>query len=47
MKKIIYSVLTLSLFVFSCSNDDDSSTPSEPLGAYENGIIVSNLDYYL
>lgn len=41
MKKIIYSILTLSLLVFSCSNDDDLATPSEPLGDYENGIIVS------
>lgn len=42
MKKIIYSVLTLALLVTSCSNDDDLATPSEPLGAYEDGIIVSS-----
>ncbi|QCE42236.1 YncE family protein [Psychroserpens sp. NJDZ02] len=41
MKKVIYSIVTLSLLVFSCSNDDDAFMPSEPLGAYENGILVS------
>lgn len=41
MKKIIYSIVTLSLLVFSCSNDDDAFTQPEPLGAYENGILVS------
>ena len=41
MKKIIYSIVTLSLLVFSCSNDDDAFTQPEPLGAYENGIFVS------
>ncbi|MEQ3664961.1 hypothetical protein [Olleya sp.] len=41
MKKIIYSIVALSLLVFSCSNDDDAFTQPEPLGAYENGILVS------
>jgi len=41
MKKVILSVLSLSLFFASCSNDDDNNGPSEPLGAYEDGIIVS------
>ena len=40
MKKLLYSVLALSL-LFSCSNDDDGTiTLQEPLGDYENGIIV-------
>ena len=39
MKKIILSILTISLFTFSCSNDDDIA-PSVPLGDYENGILV-------
>tara|TARA_R110002050_G_scaffold4573_1_gene22061 strand:+ start:43662 stop:44714 length:1053 start_codon:yes stop_codon:yes gene_type:complete len=40
MKKIILSIFTLSLFVFSCSTDNDD-TLVEPLVAYENGILVS------
>lgn len=40
MKKLLYSILGLSL-LFSCSNDDDGTTTQEPLGDYENGIIVS------
>ena len=41
MKKLLYSVLGLTL-LFSCSNDDDGTiTLQEPLGDYENGIIVS------
>ncbi len=40
MKKIIYSIVTLSLLVFSCTNDDDTFMSAEPLGAYENGILV-------
>jgi len=40
MKKIILSIFAMSLFIVSCSSDDDA-TSSEPLGAYENGIIVS------
>jgi YVTN family beta-propeller protein len=39
MKKIILSILTISLFTFSCSNDDDIA-PVVPLGDYENGILV-------
>lgn len=30
----------MSLFIVSCSSDDDA-TPAQPLGAYENGILVS------
>ena len=40
MKKLLYSVLGLSL-LFSCSNDDDGTIPQEPLGDYENGFIIS------
>ncbi|REG87360.1 YncE family protein [Winogradskyella sediminis] len=40
MKKIILSIFAMSLLIVSCSSDDDA-TPSEPLGAYEDGIIVS------
>lgn len=39
MKKIILSIVTMSLFMFSCSNDDDI-TVSAPLGDYENGILI-------
>lgn len=39
MKKIILSIVTLSLFMFSCSNDDDM-TVSAPLGDYENGVLI-------
>jgi YVTN family beta-propeller protein len=39
MKKIILSILTVSLFTFSCSSDDDIA-PIVPLGDYENGILV-------
>jgi len=41
MKKIILSIFAMSLLIVSCSNDDDGTT-SEPLGAYEDGIIVSS-----
>lgn len=40
MKKIILSIFAMSLLIVSCSTDDDDST-TEPLGAYEDGIIVS------
>ncbi|GAA4238998.1 hypothetical protein GCM10022291_31610 [Postechiella marina] len=40
MKKIILSLLSVSLFVFSCSNDDDGGEQL-PLGDYDNGILVS------
>lgn len=40
MKKIILSIFAMSLFIVSCSSDDDA-TPAAPLGAYENGILVS------
>ena len=41
MKKIILSLLSVSLFVFSCSNDDDGDVQL-PLGDYDNGILVSS-----
>ena len=41
MKKIILSIFAMSLLIVSCSSDDDGIT-SEPLGAYEDGIIVSS-----
>ncbi len=40
VKNILY-VLTLTLFVASCSSDDDTVI-IEPLGDYENGILVTN-----
>lgn len=40
MKKVILSIIAMSLFVLSCSNDDDI-TSTVLLGAYENGILVS------
>ncbi|MEM5564412.1 YncE family protein [Psychroserpens sp. AS72] len=39
MKKVFLSIIAMSLLVVSCSNDDDFNP--EPLGAYENGILVS------
>ena len=39
MKKIILSALSIALLVFSCSNDDDM-IPTEPLGKYEDGILI-------
>lgn len=40
MKKLL--LLTLStLFLISCSSDDDSPTPADP-PAFENGILVTN-----
>lgn len=39
MKKIILSILALSLFVLSCSNDDDMMQ-TQSLGDYENGILI-------
>lgn len=38
MKKFL-SILTITLLIFSCSNDDDQI--QLPLGAYDNGILVS------
>jgi hypothetical protein len=40
MKKIILSIIAMSFLVLSCSTDDDTII-AEPLGDYENGIIVS------
>lgn len=40
MKKIILSILALSLVVFSCSNDDDAVTTQQFLGDYENGVLI-------
>lgn len=40
--KFLAFTLFLGLLITSCSSDDDnSSTPQEPLGDYENGILVS------
>ncbi len=41
MKKIILSIFAMSLFIVSCSEDNDDNISTEPLGAYEDGIIVS------
>ncbi|WP_425075869.1 YncE family protein [Psychroserpens sp. S379A] len=40
--KLFCLALTLGLFFTSCSNDDDNFTPQEPLGDYENGILISH-----
>lgn len=39
--KNIFYVLTLTLFIASCSSDDDVVI-IEPLGDYENGILITN-----
>jgi len=40
--KFLAFTLFFGLLITSCSNDDDnSSIPQEPLGDYENGILVS------
>ncbi|MGJ8550207.1 YncE family protein [Winogradskyella wichelsiae] len=41
MKKIILSIFAMSLLIVSCSEDNDDNISTEPLGAYEDGIIVS------
>lgn len=41
MKKIILSILAISLLTFSCTSDDDDIQVVEPLGAYENGVLIS------
>ena len=41
MKKVILSIFAMSLFIVSCSDDNDDVMPVAPLGAYENGILVS------
>ena len=38
--KLSFIALALGLAFTSCSNDDDN-TPVVPLGAYENGIIIT------
>lgn len=40
-KKLALLFLSLTLLFTSCSSDDDNTTP-EPLGDYENGILISN-----
>ena len=40
-KKPALLFLSIALMFASCSNDDDSTT-SEPLGDYENGILISH-----
>jgi len=41
MKRIILSIFAMSLLIVSCSEDNDDNISTEPLGAYEDGIIVS------
>ncbi|MFT4830987.1 MAG: YVTN family beta-propeller protein [Psychroserpens sp.] len=38
---ILATIFLINLLTVSCSKDDPE-TPQEPLGAYENGILVSN-----
>jgi YVTN family beta-propeller protein len=40
-KKLAFLFLSMTLMLTSCSNDDDT-TPSEPLGDYENGILIAH-----
>lgn len=40
MKKIILSVVSISVLMFSCSKDNDDDVQL-PLGDYDNGILVS------
>ena len=41
LRHAFLSVMIVGLSI-SCSNDDDQGKGTEPLGAYENGILVSN-----
>lgn len=41
LRHAFLSAMIIGLSV-SCSNDDDNGKGNEPLGAYENGILVSN-----
>ena len=41
IKKFALIALTFTFVFTSCSNDDDTSSP-DPLGNYENGILVSH-----
>lgn len=41
LKHVIISVWIIGFFV-SCSNDDGNGAINDPLGAYEDGILVSN-----
>ncbi|WP_179334503.1 YncE family protein [Winogradskyella costae] len=41
MKRIILSIFAMSLLIVSCSEDNDDNISTEPLGAYEDGIIIS------
>lgn len=40
-RHVFLSAMIIGLSI-SCSNDDDNGKIDEPLGAYENGILVSN-----
>ncbi len=41
MKIRILLVAFLSLYLFSCSSDDDTSTPT-PLGNFQDGLLITN-----
>ncbi|OUS01894.1 hypothetical protein A9Q86_04390 [Flavobacteriales bacterium 33_180_T64] len=40
-KKLVFIFLSIAFMFTSCSSDDDI-TPTEPLGDYENGILISH-----
>ena len=41
-KKLAYLFLSFALIFSSCSNDDDVKSSPEPLGDYENGLLISH-----
>lgn len=41
MKKILFSILSLTLFI-SCNSDDDNNSTITPSGDYHDGILVVN-----
>lgn len=41
MKQLLVSTLVLGVLAVSCSKDDETIS-KQPLGAYENGILISN-----
>jgi hypothetical protein len=41
-KKLAYLFLSFALIFSSCSNDDDVNSSPEPLGDYENGLLISH-----
>lgn len=42
MNRIFMMIFATSLFLASCNSDDDSSSSTTPLGAYDNGLFVLN-----